>query len=134
MNLGSIISANKLKDALYLGGGSLVARYATNKLGDVTALQGKSYSKIAVQGIPALAGLFLSSQSNPMIKTMAQGVIATSVGNILANLIDKDGAKGMFGTNEVLMQGTVLMQGDEPTSVATYPGNSYGSASGEMDY
>ena len=69
-----------------------------------------------------------------MIKTMAQGVIATSVGNILANLIDKDGAKGMFGTNEVLMQGTVMMQGDEPTTVASYPGNSYGSASGEMDY
>ena len=134
MNIGSIISANKLKDALYLGGGSLVARYATNKLGDVTALQGKSYSKIAVNGIPALAGLFLSSQSNPMIKTMAQGVIATSVGNILADLIDKDGAKGMFGTNEVLMQGTVMMQGEE-TTVASYPGTStYGSAAGEMDY
>jgi hypothetical protein len=40
----------------------------------------------------------------------------------------------MFGTNEVLMQGTVLMQGDEPTSVATYPGTTYASASGEMDY
>jgi hypothetical protein len=132
MNIGNIISAEKLKSAAGLGVGSLVARYGANKLSGITALQGKPYTKVAVNGIPVLAGLFLSGQSNPLIKHVANGIIATSVGNILAELIDKGNAKGMFGT-EVLMQGSeVLMQGE--TEAATYPNTSFGNAAGEMDY
>jgi hypothetical protein len=138
MNIGNILSAEKLKSAAGLGAGALASRYVVNKISASTQLTGKTYATYVANGVPVLAGLFLTGQANSLIKAAGQGMIANSVGNLFANLIDKDGTKGLFGT-EVMMQGAdTLMQGDGDGSnsnvSANYPNTSFGNAAGEMDY
>lgn len=135
MNISSIISASNLKKAAGLGVGNVAARFAKNKLQGLPMLEGKNYAGYAANGIPVLAGLFLSGQSNALITAVGNGMIATGVGNIIADLIDADGSKGIRG--EVMMQGSdTFLQGieDEPLS-PTYPANFLGqNAAGEMQF
>lgn len=134
MNLGSIISAGNLKKAAGLGVGSVASRFAANKLKNASMLEGKSYAGYVVNGIPILAGLFLSNNKNSMLSSLGNGMIAESVGNVLAGFIDKDGTMGLNGTNTML-QGLPMMQGVDEPQAATYPNNYLGqNAAGEMEF
>lgn len=136
MNISSIISASNLKKAAGLGVGNVAARFVKGKMETVSFLEGKSYAGYAANGVPVLAGLFLSSQKNALINAVGNGMIATGVGNILADLIDKDGSMGIKGVNTFIQGSDTFLQGveDAPAS-PTYPANFLGqNAAGEMEF